>query len=741
MTTQLAPTPIFKAFDNAGLPLSFGFLYTYQAGTNTPQPTYTDSTGNTPNPNPVLLNARGEAQIWLNPLQNYKFLLTDSLGNQIPGWPVDNISGSLYPGQSIIPNTDNAFDIGSLSDRWRNGYFGTQIFVGPNNSPIVDSSGNVGYWARTAAEIAAGVTPVNFAYTPGDLRRYGCDITGGTDNSAQISNAINAAVASGGVGYIYHPGGTIAHGSQITIPNGLAVIGWNRAYCIFKFTGTPAGSPASTRSAWRYTGVPPWSGYANVSFRHVQIWYQNTVNFAAAIELNGWGWAYWEIDDCWIKGGCSFGIILDGVELCSVHNCLIENLNATVAYQIWIVNGPDRGFNQGQGFSNVITLRENQISGGSNAYGIADDGGNAHTIVANNFNANSIALLASGTSGLVVTGNSFESHAATGSGTVIFNDQAANSGAFVGPNYGFKIEGCGFYTDMAATHNCLSFAGQLNTITGISVAANAVVTISTGGASNPFVVGQNICISQVLGMTQINGLAGYVTAIGGASGAWTVTTTINSSTFSAYASGGQARGMHMAGTVRANTFGWVLGRGSAIDVSFLANSTCADNIDISQSGGASHYTGAHNDAFGNTLLAPAAAIAFGNGNGISGPTYTDTRYRSIFLAGVQLGYTTVAYAAAITFDLGAANGFDITATNGVAFTINSPANASAGNTFQVTIHNTSGGALGALTWGPSFKLAGAWTQPANGFSRSILFMVDSAGFSREISRSAADVPN
>src|SRR6185312_13590155 len=269
MTTQLSPTPIFKAFDNVGLPLSFGLLYTYQAGTTTPQATYTDSTGNTPNPNPVLLNARGEAQIWLNPLQNYKYLLTDALGNQIPGWPVDNISGSLYPGQSIIPNTDNAFDIGSLSDRWRNGYFGTQIFVGPDNAPIVDSSGNVGYWARTAAEIAAGVTPISFAYVPGDLRRYGLPTDGSDDgnNAARIQSAISAAIASGGTGYIYHPGGTIAHASQITLQNGISVIGFNRAQCIFKFTGTPSGSPASTRSAWRYTsGAVNSSGFANVAF-------------------------------------------------------------------------------------------------------------------------------------------------------------------------------------------------------------------------------------------------------------------------------------------------------------------------------------------------------------------------------------------------------------------------------------------------------------------------------------------
>lgn len=90
MTAQLTPTPVFKAFGNDGEPLAGGFLYTYAAGTTTPQVSYQDSIG-TPNTNPIVLNARGECALWLDPTLIYKLQLTDSLGNQIPGWPVDNI--------------------------------------------------------------------------------------------------------------------------------------------------------------------------------------------------------------------------------------------------------------------------------------------------------------------------------------------------------------------------------------------------------------------------------------------------------------------------------------------------------------------------------------------------------------------------------------------------------------------------------------------------------------------------
>lgn len=87
----LAPDLKFKAWDNNGNPLVGGKLFTYAAGTTTPIATYTDALQSGTNTNPVILNARGEANVYLLPNVGYKFLLQDSLGNTIPGWPVDNI--------------------------------------------------------------------------------------------------------------------------------------------------------------------------------------------------------------------------------------------------------------------------------------------------------------------------------------------------------------------------------------------------------------------------------------------------------------------------------------------------------------------------------------------------------------------------------------------------------------------------------------------------------------------------
>lgn len=101
--------------------------------------------------------------------------------------------------------------------------------------------------------------------------------------------------------------------------------------------------------------------------------------------------------------------------------------------------------------------------------------------------------------------------------------------------------------------------------------------------------------------------------------------------------------------------------------------------------------------------------------------------------------TTLTYSAAIDIDASVGNSFQVTATNGVAFTINNPTNARTGQRMKLTIRNTSGGALGAITWDTLFKMA-AWVSPATANSRSIEFEYNGTNW-REIGKTAADVPN
>lgn len=87
---SISPIPKLQFFDNNGDPLVGGKLYTYAAGTTTPLATYTDAGGGTTNANPVILDSRGEASVWLG-TSPYKFKLTTSANVDV--WTVDNLNG------------------------------------------------------------------------------------------------------------------------------------------------------------------------------------------------------------------------------------------------------------------------------------------------------------------------------------------------------------------------------------------------------------------------------------------------------------------------------------------------------------------------------------------------------------------------------------------------------------------------------------------------------------------------
>lgn len=99
------------------------------------------------------------------------------------------------------------------------------------------------------------------------------------------------------------------------------------------------------------------------------------------------------------------------------------------------------------------------------------------------------------------------------------------------------------------------------------------------------------------------------------------------------------------------------------------------------------------------------------------------------------------YTASVTPSVQYSNEQSLNVTNATAFTINAPTGVVQDDGFllRITIRNSSGGALGAVTWNAIYKLA-AWTQPANGFSRSIQFRYDGVNWI-EVSRTTVDVPN
>jgi hypothetical protein len=80
-------------FDNNGVILSGGKIFTYAAGTTTPQATYTSVSGLTPHANPIVLDSAGRVpggEIWISDGLSYKFVLETATGVLLGTY--DNIS-------------------------------------------------------------------------------------------------------------------------------------------------------------------------------------------------------------------------------------------------------------------------------------------------------------------------------------------------------------------------------------------------------------------------------------------------------------------------------------------------------------------------------------------------------------------------------------------------------------------------------------------------------------------------
>ena len=100
MPVSLAPFPLYVADTNNGYPLAGGMLDTFAAGTFTPLATYSDPAGATPNPNPVLLDASGRANIYFTVGSAYKLRQRDSTGVTL--WTVDNFIVSPQGDPTLI---------------------------------------------------------------------------------------------------------------------------------------------------------------------------------------------------------------------------------------------------------------------------------------------------------------------------------------------------------------------------------------------------------------------------------------------------------------------------------------------------------------------------------------------------------------------------------------------------------------------------------------------------------------
>lgn len=121
MGIKLRANPKFQQLDGNGDPLVGGKVYTYEPGTTTPKATYTDNAKTATNDNPVILNARGEADIWWD--GSYKVVITDANDVPLPS-STDNYGAgedvAIYSAGNWITNGsfESDTDGDGIPDNW-----------------------------------------------------------------------------------------------------------------------------------------------------------------------------------------------------------------------------------------------------------------------------------------------------------------------------------------------------------------------------------------------------------------------------------------------------------------------------------------------------------------------------------------------------------------------------------------------------------------------------------------------
>ena len=282
----------WQFFDNNGIPLAGGLLYSYSAGTSTPLATYTSISGNIANSNPIVLDSAGRVpnEIWITVGFGYKFILQTANAVQIASWdnipsnapsPFANDASSIAYEEGYTVNA-GSFVVGSS---YQIASIGTTNFVA-----IGAATNTVGVYF-TATGIGSGTGTAKLSQSvQSKLQQtvsvldFGADPTGVTDSSTAFQAAINAASV------VNMTSGTFLISNTVTIPSN-RVINIEGTNIVANTGSNPLFKTAVAATSININGGGQVniSGTASSFLQCIGATNQPTsfANYASAITLNG----------------------------------------------------------------------------------------------------------------------------------------------------------------------------------------------------------------------------------------------------------------------------------------------------------------------------------------------------------------------------------------------------------------------------------------------------------------------
>jgi len=470
-------------FDNSGVILSGGLVYTYAAGTTTPQAAYTTSAGSIAHSNPIVLDSAGRVasggEIWLTDAVAYKFVLKTATATTIGTY--DNITG-------------NASGIYAA-------------FAASSGSSLVGfiQSGTGAVATTVQAKLRESVSVLDFG-AKGD---------GTTDDTAAI-NAAALAVSSAG-GLVFFPPGTYKTTAAINLYSKVTYYGAGSASVIactngninqFYGTGLSECTVRELKISATSVGTTAYVGAIN---------FESSTNcYVTNIELVGMAWA---------------GVLLSNSSYCKVSGVYAHGWQGSIqdsadinVFRVSQFNTIDGNFLYGGGWHGVLVqdpgtslipsknIITNNRVGAHAAYGIITyniDTADSFTQINNNYvegilgsvlaNSSGAGIYVQNSGGAIVTGNTVKNCCIntsnvtlTPAGIAFNNISAGLSPCICSDNNIIDIVNY-FGIEVASSVGSVSITG--NVIRLINNTSSNTIGVYINAASNCTVTGNNIILS------------------------------------------------------------------------------------------------------------------------------------------------------------------------------------------------------------------------------------------------------